>query len=136
MEDMKTNGDNDQQDLGDSKWNNLQKKPHQNEELNEGFSAENIPNDYNPSDENVEDRLRTEYETDQYGNETEVRRARFVDHQSPQGAQFENTEADNEIIENRESLKNRDKNYDSEPNRYPPSHPDNHINRGNIESPD
>ena len=131
---METNGNNEEQGLGNSKWNNLQKKTHQNEELNEGFSAENIPADYNPSDEPAEDRLRTEYETDQFGNETEVKRARFVDRDSPQGSKIENPPADNKIIENPQSVTNRDRNYDTEPNRYPASHPENHENRGNIET--
>lgn len=125
--------DNDKS-LGDAKWNNLQKKEHLNEELNEGFSNENIPGDYDPSSEKLEQQLRTEYEVDQHGNETEVKRARFVDMDSPEGAKIENTNADNRIIENKESLKNRDQNYDTNPNRYPASHPDNQENRGNIET--
>lgn len=130
---METTDSNDQ-DLGNTKWNNLQKKTHQNEEFNEGFSTKNIPDDYNPSDERIENRLKTEFEIDEQGNETEVRRARSVDQNSPQGAQIQDTDADNTIIENRESLKNRDRNSDIQPNRYPTSHPENYQNRGNIQT--
>jgi hypothetical protein len=127
---METNENNP----GDTKWNNLQKKPHQNEELNEGFCADNIPDDYNPAEENIEDRLRTEFEVDQNGQDTEVYRARFVDGNSPQGARVENLNADNKIIEKGDSPVNRDRNYDIEPNRYPPGHPDNYENRGNLDT--
>ncbi len=131
---METNGNNSDQDLGDKKWNNLQKSEHVNDELNEGFSTENIPDDYNPSEEKLQTQLRSEFETDEDGNQTEVKRARFVDPNSPKGSDVQNPNADNKIIENKESLKNRDRNYDIEANRYPASHPDNYENRGNIES--
>lgn len=113
---METNDKN----LGDKKWNNEQK-------LNEGFSGENIPKNYNPSSENVAQRMKSEIETDQFGNQTEVKRARFPhDNDSPVG--FD----DNTVIENKQSVENRDHNYDSA-KRYPDSHPDNHENRGNID---
>jgi len=119
-------------DPGDKKWNNEQK-------LNEGFSGENIPDNYNPSSEDIAQRMKSEIETDQFGNETEVKRARFP-HEGDEQFIFDkpdNTRAegepseDNTVIENKKSLENRDHNYDS-PKRYPESHPDNQKDRGNI----
>jgi hypothetical protein len=106
-------------DLGNKKWNNEQ-------ELNEGFSGDHIPENYNPSDENISNRLRGETETDENGQTKEVQRARH-----PEDDHYNS--ADNSHIENTKSLQNRDRNYDTNPERYPPSHPDNHENRGNIQ---
>jgi len=58
-----------EKDLGDKTWNNDQKKG----DLNEGFSGENVPEDYNPA-EHVKE---TEVDTD--GNEKTVDRARNAD---------------------------------------------------------
>jgi hypothetical protein len=108
----------DNEDLGNKKWNNEQ-------QLNEGFSGENLTGNYNPSDEDISKRLRTETETDENGHHEQVKRARH-----PEDDHYNS--ADNSEIENRRSLQNRDRNYDTNPERYPPSHPDNHENRGNI----
>ena len=59
---METNDKN----LGDKKWNNEQ-------ELNEGFSSQNLPENYNEENQ----LMHPEIETDQFGNESEVKRARF-----------------------------------------------------------
>lgn len=56
-------------DLGDKTWNNEQKKG----DLNEGFSGENVPEDYNPA------KHVKETETDSDGNEKTVDRARNAD---------------------------------------------------------
>ncbi|RZJ71815.1 hypothetical protein [Flavobacterium sp.] len=56
-------------DLGDKTINNQQKKG----DLNEGFSGENIPEDYNPA------KHVKEKETDASGNEKTVDRARNAD---------------------------------------------------------
>ena len=109
---METNDKNP----GDKQWNNQQ-------ELNEGFSGENIPDNYNPSNEDIANRLKSETETDVNGNPDTVKRAR--DHS-------QTGDDDNSAIENPQSLQNRDRNYDSNPDRYPQSHPDNDRNRGNM----
>lgn len=64
---------------GDTKWNNEQGK--KSGVLNEGFSGENIPDNYNPSDETISNRMKTEHETDQNGNDHEVKRSRYTDNQ-------------------------------------------------------
>ena len=117
-----TPSDQNEKAPGNTKWNHLQKDEQSAEDLSENFSGE----------DNF-DGLRAELEIDHEGNRSVVDRARFVDPNSPEGAEIENPAADNKIIENRESLKNRDLNYDIDPDRYPPDHPDNHTSRGNID---
>ncbi len=115
------NNDNNQDE---TKWNREQ-KPEQHRDLNEGFSAENLPENYDPS------KLKSETETDEEGNIKIVERARFTDlsdETTPDEAGKHAT--GNRRIE--KEAENRDRNYD-DPKRYPPSHPDNHENRGNIE---
>jgi hypothetical protein len=119
---------NDNKDLGDKKWNNAQRE-NTGQELNEGFSGENIPNDYNPSKEKIENRLKSEIETDQSGNEKEVMRARYP---GKEGLASENENADNSVIENKKSVQNRDHNYDKDANRSPNSHRENQEKSGNI----
>lgn len=96
-------------DLSDKTWNNQQDK-------NEGFSGDNLPKDYNPSKEK---RLQTERETDEDGNDKTVERAR--DTATGQG--------DNSAI--RDNTENRDGNYDHS-QRYKPSNPESHSDRGNM----
>jgi hypothetical protein len=106
---------------GDKKWNNAQ-----SDELNEGFSGENLPDNYNPAE------LKPETETDETGNTKHVDRARNPD-ESDRNRDDKSMALGNEDIENEKSLENRDRNYDPDPNRYPASHPDNHTNRGNMD---
>ncbi len=115
-------------DLGNKKWNNQQSATPSEQKLNEGFSGENIPPGYDPSDESISQRMTSETEIDQFGNHTEVKRARFP-HDRDENIGFDN---DNSEIENQKSLENRDRNYDTEPDRYPESHPENHRDRGNY----
>lgn len=103
---------------GDKKWNNTQ--------VNEGFSGQNLPEGYN--DQNP--RMTTEVETDESGNETQVKRARFP-HQQDDASVFD-APVDNSVIENKKSLEHRDRNYDIARNRYPNSHPESHRDRGNM----
>lgn len=113
-------------DQDDTKWNREQHFE-QHREFNEGFSNENLPEDYDPS------QMKSETETDEEGNIRKVDRARYTDLQGEQTpADTGKTQTGNQAIENTDSLQNRDRNYDVDPNRYPPSHRDNHINRGNI----
>lgn len=112
---METNDKN----LGDKKWNNEQ-------EINEGFSGKNLPEDYNK--DNL--LMKPEIETDRFGNETEVKRARFP-HQNDEKQVL--GESGNSQIENKKSLENRDLNYDTSTDRYPYSHPESHKDRGNFD---
>lgn len=95
-------------DLSNKTWNNQQK--------NEGFSEENLPSDYNPANEKG---LQPELETDEDGEKRIVERARDT----------ATGPADNSAI--RDKFENRDRNYDH-PDRYPPSHPENKRDRGNM----
>lgn len=122
---------NENKGPGDTKWNNAQKE-NPEKELNEGFSGQHISKSYNPSEEPLEKRLKSENETDEFGNHKEVKRARNTDHHAPNTPNVENENADNAAIRNKESLENRDRNYDTQKNRYPNTHPDNHENRGNM----
>lgn len=106
--------DSNKENPGDKTWNN---------ELNEGFSGRNLPEDYN----NDNTRMATEIETDETGREKEVKRARFP-HRQDDASLFD-PPADNAVIENKKSLENRDRNYDVAANRYPASHPENHRDR-------
>ena len=105
------------QDLGNKKINNEQK-------VNEGFSGENLPEDYNPAPT----KLQQETETDIHGNAKTVHRARHVE-ETP-------TSNDTGIEDNQshKAVENKDRNSDIATNRYPNSHPDNQHNRGNIET--
>jgi len=109
----------DDKNLNDKKWNNEQK-------VNEGFSTQNLPPDYNEK----HPLMTTEMETDQFGNESEVKRARFP-HQHDEKLIFD--APDNAAIENKKSLENRDRNYDTSTERYPYSNPESHRNRGNFD---
>lgn len=109
-------------DLGAKKTNNEQ-------QLNEGFSGENLPDDYNPSTPE----LKPEVEKDKEGNTNVVKRARGVDEnlEDSKEASSESRTTNNEN-QNWKTVENKDRNSDVASNRYPNSHPDNHKNRGNI----
>ena len=95
-------------DLSNKTWNNQEK--------NEGFSGENLPDDYNPAKDT---QLQPELETDEDGSKRIVERARDT----------ATGPADNRIIESK--AQNRDRNYDH-PDRYPKNHPENKHDRGNM----
>lgn len=118
----------DNKDLGDKKINN-QQRGNTEQEINEGFSGQNIPEDYNPS----EKELKSETETDRFGNENDVERARYTDSDSSEFAAIQDRNVDNSAIENKKSLENRDHNYDTDATRYKESHDKNQENRGNIQ---
>jgi hypothetical protein len=103
-------------DLENKKINNEQK-------VNEGFSGENLPQDYNPAPAKLEQEL----ETDQQGNTTIVHRARHTE----EPPKPNDTGLDDNPT--RKAVENKDRNSDIADNRYPNSHPDNQHNRGNIE---
>lgn len=99
------------------------KKINNEQQLNEGFSGENISDDYNPS----KGKLKPEAETDKEGNTKTVDRAR-----NPDTAEHKSSDVSPEV-HNGTTVENKDRNSDITPNRYPNSHPDNHKNRGNME---
>lgn len=108
-------------DLGNKKWNGEQEKT--KGEINEGFSGENLPNDYNPS----KGKLKTEIEKDVAGNLSTVKRARSVENDAKT-----NSETGGTPLKAKKNPENRDKNSDIDPNRYPASHPENKKDRGNM----
>ncbi len=110
-------------DLGSKKMNNKQK-------VNEGFSGENIPEDYNPS----KSIMKPETQTDQHGNTNIISRARNVEKSTTElkipkisklekGNRGVSTEKD--ILK---TVENQDFNSDTIPNRFPKSNPDNKGN--------
>lgn len=117
--------DNDK-NLGDKKWND-EGNPNLKGEKNEGFSAQNIPSDYNPAP------LKTEHDIDASGKTHHVKRARDEDGSANNKTPIvDKPSSDNTKIEEPSRTENRDRNYDDAKNRYPANHPDNKINRGNI----
>lgn len=130
-------GTDDPKDLGSKKINNNEKEG----ELNEGFSGENLPKNYDPST----NKLKTELDKDEHGEVHSVKRARDVDEKQapPVSLSDKATSDDGTIIdknrgtandeEDIETAENRDFNSDIDEKRYPSSHPDNKKHRGNIE---
>lgn len=110
-----------EKDLGDKKFNGQQTETNKN--MNEGFSGQNLPHDYDPS----KGKLKSEIEKDDSGNQEIVKRARDVDNSNSKAT------TSGEEIKSQKNPENRDKNSDSNPNRYPVDHPDNKKDRGNID---
>lgn len=113
-------------DLGSKKMNNKQN-------ITEEFSAENLPEDYNPA----ATKLKAEVETDTDGNQKIVQRARNVDAIPEQndGSNTENPSSSIEIVSEKQTqrmIENEDHNSDITAHRYPNSHPDNQEDRGNM----
>ena len=131
-------GTDDPKDLGSKKMNNQEKES----ELNEGFSGENLPKNYDPS----KDKLKAELDKDTDGSTETVKRARDVgEKQAAPVSQSSNTTRDDGAVvsksrgtanekEDIQTAENRDFNSDTEKKRYPASHPDNHKHRGNIDA--
>lgn len=129
-------GTDDPKDLGSKKIDNSEKQG----ELNEGFSGENLPKNYDPSS----NKLKPEIDKDKDGNAEIVHRARDVDEKQapPVSISDKTTRDDGTIIdknrgtanekEDNKTAENRDFNSDLDEERYPPSHPENKKNRGNM----
>lgn len=130
-------GTDDPKDLGSKKIFNQEKFS----EKNEGFSGENLPKNYDPS----EDKLKMELEKDKEGDLHTEKRARDVNEkQAPHvDSLSDDTQSDGALIsksrgtetdaEDMETAENRDFNSDIDEDRYPPEHPENRRNRGNID---
>lgn len=115
-------GTDDPKDLGDKKIGNAEKKS----DVNEGFSGENLPKNYNPG----KDKLDMELEKKKDGTTTTQQRARDVDEkQAPpvDSNQGDTTRDDGKVVdksrgtstdkEAMETAENRDFNSDTEKNR-------------------
>jgi hypothetical protein len=131
------NGTDDPKDLGDKKINNQQKQG----DLNEGFSGENLPKNYDPS----KDKLKTEVEkradgtaiTEQRARDTNEKKAPAVDStegktEDAEGNVVSKSRGTSNEAEDMETAENRDFNSDTEEDRYPANHPDNKKVRGNT----
>lgn len=112
----------DTNDLGSKKINNEQQH-------NEGFSGENLPEDYNPKP----GKLKADLEIDQEGNRSLVQRATSSNEQSNRSLDGNgHLSGDNGSEDKHEkTVEHKDRNSDVAANRYPNSHPDNHEDRGN-----
>lgn len=129
-------GTDDPKDLGSKKIFGQEKES----EKNEGFSGEKLPKNYDPS----ADKLKMELEKKKDGETETVMRARDVNEKGapPVSDNDETTRSDGKVVtksrgtaneaEDMETAENRDFNSDTEEDRYPPSHPDNQIHRGNT----
>lgn len=98
--------------------NTTDKKSNNEQKVNEGFSGENIPQSYNPSGEP----LQAESEKDRHGNHDRVMRARNQN-EDPQPSGPPADAQPPQHAKQREDF-NRDA-----AGRYPPSHPENHVDR-------
>ena len=120
----------EKKDLGSKKMNNKQ-------EVNEGFSGENMSKD----DDSNSSKLKKEVETDATGNEKTVQRARNIEGTTPDlPEKIDKDQQEKKGLnrgvstekETQKTVENIDRNSDITPNRYPNSNPDNHENRGNA----
>ena len=117
--------ENKDKDLGDKKMNGKQT-------VNEGFSGENMGNNFS----NQASKLRTELETDEAGNKKIVDRARDVegtvtDEQERTLNEIKSlnrgVDTEKEVMK---TIENIDHNSDITAHRYPNSHPENHKDTG------
>ena len=113
-------------DLGNKKMNNEQK-------VNEGFSGKNIPENYDPAGQ----KMQQEVETDKQGDTHTVDRARHTETNVQSERNWNENESLSRTVSNEEDVKrsveHKDFNSDTTAKRYDKSHPDNKENRGNIE---
>jgi hypothetical protein len=129
-------GTDDPKDLGSKKIFDQEKES----DKNEGFSGENLPKNYDPSS----NKLKTEIDKDEEGDEHIVKRARDVDEkQAPQvsdsgtttrddGTEIKKSRGTANEAEDAETAENRDFNSDVDEDRYKASDADNKKSRGNI----
>ena len=114
------------EDLSKKKTNNKQN-------INEGFSGENVANNTNPDVSH----LKSEVETDSHGNQKIVQRARNIEGTLEQNEDTTPVNLSSDIAnvseeQAKKMVENKDHNSDITANRYPNSHPDNKKDRGNI----
>lgn len=131
-------GTDDPKDLGSKKMNNQEKES----ELNEGFSGENLPKNYDPS----KAKLQTELDKDTDGSTETVKRARDVDEKqaAPVSQSSKTMRNDGAVVsksrgttnekEDIETAENRDFNSDTDKKDYPDSYQNKREHRGNIDA--
>ena len=120
-------GTDDPKDLGSKKIGNAEKES----DKNEGFSGENLPKNYDPS----QDKLKTELEQKKNGSTEMQQRARDVDEKKAppiDDAEDDTTRADGAVVsksrgtanekEDVETAENRDFNNDTEKSRISNEH--------------
>lgn len=107
------------------------------QQQNEGFSSDYVGKE-KPSENPM---LNKELEVDEDGNEKVVDRARNADGSAAVIREEDRTWNENESLsrgvdteeEAMKTVENEDLNSDITAKRYPASHPENHINRGNAD---
>ncbi len=109
------------------------KKTNNKQNMNEGFSGQNLAKNTNPEVSH----LKSEVETDNHGDQKIVQRARNIDGTLEQNEDNtpKNLSSDTANVSEEQAKKmveNKDHNSDIIPNRYPNEHPDNKEDRGNI----
>jgi hypothetical protein len=114
------------EDLSTKKTNNKQN-------INEGFSGENMDKNTNPDVSH----LKSEVEIDSHGNQKIVQRARNIEGTLEQNEDTTPVNLSSDIAnvseeQAKKMVENKDHNSDITANRYPNSHPDNKKDRGNI----
>lgn len=129
-------GTDDPKDLGDKKMNNQEKEA----PVNEGFSGENLPKNYDPS----KDKLDTELEKKKDGTTVTQQRARDTDEKKAPAVNSLSgkTEEDGvEVNKSRgtatekeeiETVENRDFNSDTDKGRYDKNDTESKTVRGNT----
>ncbi|MBF00507.1 hypothetical protein [Flavobacterium coralii] len=129
-------GTDDPKDLGSKKINNEEKQSPKNE----GFSGENLPKNYDPS----QDKMKQELEKNEEGETETTARARDVDEkravpvtesdraENGNGKIVDKNRGTANEAEDMETAENRDFNSDIDEERYPADHPDNKKVRGNT----
>lgn len=114
----------------------MENKNKNTQNTNEGFSGKYIDKD----NETQNPMLNKELEIDKDGNEKIVDRARNADGSAAAIPEEQRTWNENESLsrgvnteeEAMKTVENEDLNSDITKKRYPNSHPDNHIDRGNM----
>lgn len=115
---------------------NKQSNQDNKQQQNEGFSGENVGKN-KPSENPM---LNKELEIDEDGKEKVVDRARNADGSAALIPEEDRTWNENESLsrgvdtekEAMKTVENEDLNSDITAKRYPASHPENHIDRGNM----
>lgn len=128
-----TSGTDDPKDLGDKKIDNAQKTSSKNE----GFSGENLPNNYDPSkdklDAELEKRKDGSIATEQRARDVDEKKAPAVDSLSGKDSSGKSkSRGTTNEAEDVETTENRDFNSDTEKGRYDNDNPDNKKVRGNT----
>jgi hypothetical protein len=130
-------GTDDPKDLGSKKIFGQEKEA----EKNEGFSGENLPKNYDPS----KDKLDQELEKNEEGNIKTMKRARDVNEKQapPVDSLSSASDEDGDVVdksrgtaneaEDMETAENRDFNSDLDEDRYDTDNPENKKSRGNID---